>query len=258
MKNNRLFVVPNNDAEAMRIIEILKENNEKFLVTSQTWGASWSNLEDTIKKEIHEMWKQYQLGVTPKTTIYGVELQGEAQNILCENIDHHTYENDDRSNKLSSLEQVLNLLNIQKTSWDKYISANDTGYIPAMIKSGAIDIFIQQIRALDRKAQGITTEQEKQAVEAIKKLEKYGDLTIIRSTHSKCSIYTDKLYSQYKNLLILSKDGESNFYGDSEIVEELFQSFKGWKGGNLEEGYGFWGGYANQEEIEKTVKLHLS
>ena len=258
MKNDRMFIVPNNDLEAMRIIEVLKENNEIFLVTKQSWGASWDNLEGNIKTEIHEAWKQYQLGIATKFEIYGIELQGETPNILCENIDHHTYENDDRSNKFSSLEQVLHLLNKPISDWDKYISANDAGYIPAMEKAGTSPIMIKQIRALDRKAQGITSEQEEQAIEAIEKLEKYNDLTLIRSVHSKCSIYTDKLYGEYKNLLILSEDGESNFYGDTKIIEKLFESFQGWEGGKLEEGYGFWGGYADQKDVEKLVKVFYS
>lgn len=250
---NRLFVVPKNDAEAMRIIEILKENKEDFLVTSQTWGASWDNLEDSIKDTIEENFKKYQIGIS-KSEIFGVELQGKAPNILCKNIDHHTYENDDRTNKLSCLQQVLKLINREESQFDKLISANDIGYIPAMEALNATVEEIQKIRALDRKAQGVTQQQEQQATKAIENLEKYDDLTIIRSIHSKCSVYTDKLYSQYKNLLILSEDGESNFYGETKIVEKLFESFQGWKGGNLENGYGFWGGYADQLEIEKMAK----
>ena len=34
---NRLFVVPNNDGEAVAIQELLKRNNEEFMVTQQGW-----------------------------------------------------------------------------------------------------------------------------------------------------------------------------------------------------------------------------
>ena len=68
MKNNMVFVVPKNDAEAIRIAEILINQEIKVLVTAQTWGASWENLEKSIKEELETLQHSHQ--------IYGIELKG--------------------------------------------------------------------------------------------------------------------------------------------------------------------------------------
>ena len=40
-------------------------------------------------------------------------------------------------------------------------------------------------------------------------------------SHSKTSTITDRLYGKYDNLLVLSEDGETNFFGDTEIINML-------------------------------------
>ena len=47
--NTRVWIVPANDLEAKAIIAILKREGETVLTTSQAWGASWENLEKSIK-----------------------------------------------------------------------------------------------------------------------------------------------------------------------------------------------------------------
>ncbi len=49
MNKTRVFVVPNNDLEALTIISMLQEKGEEVLVTEQKWGASWNGLEPHIK-----------------------------------------------------------------------------------------------------------------------------------------------------------------------------------------------------------------
>ena len=51
----KLFICPNNDLEAKTIIELLEKNGEDYIVTSQTWGASWENLEPEIKEKIEQI-----------------------------------------------------------------------------------------------------------------------------------------------------------------------------------------------------------
>ena len=73
--------------------------------------------------------------------------------------------------------------------------------------------------------------------------------------HSKTSTVTDRLYGKYDNLLIISEDGETNFYGTTEIIQMLNEKFPGgWSGGQLDQGSGFWGGYVNQEAIKNAVQ----
>lgn len=257
MKNNRLWVCPNNDLEAKTIIEMLEREGEKYLVTGQTWGASWEKLEEEIKNELKE-------ALENGTEVYGIELQGNSNGAI--NIDHHIYGEDDRRNPKSSIEQVADILGKELTLDEQFVSANDKGYIPAMEELGEklkinpkdLKEIIANIRMRDRETQGITSEQEAQAEEAIKKL---GELKEKRNyisidlPHSKTSTVTDRLYGKYDNLLVTSEDGETNFFGKTEIIKMLSERFpNGWSGGSLDQGSGYWGGYADQNAIKAEVQ----
>ncbi len=257
---NRLWVTPNNDLEAKTIVEMLQREGEDFLVTGQAWGASWEKLEEELKAKIEEAKRE-------QKTVYGVELQGDPNGAI--NVDHHTYGEDDRSNPKSSIEQVAEILGVELTLDEKFVSANDKGYIPAMEKLGAelglsvedLKEIIANIRMRDREMQGVTPEQEAQAQEAVEKL---GEIAEKREyiqldlPHSKTSTVTDRLYGKYDNLLITSGDGETNFYGTTEIIQMLNERFPGgWSGGQLDQGSGFWGGYADQSTIKAAVQTAL-
>lgn len=243
-KKSRLWIVPNNDLEAKTIIEMLEREGEKFLVTGQAWGASWENLEDEIRAKVEQ---EIKLG----KAVYGVELQGDSQGAI--NIDHHKYGDDDRSNSKASIEQVAEVLGIELTLDERFVAANDKGYITEMQKLGKelginekdLQKIIDNIRMRDRQTQGITLEQEAEAQDAVERL---GDLSekqeyiAIDLSHSKTATVTDRLFGKYDNLLITSGDGETNFYGISEIIQMLSEKFPGgWSGGQLEQGSGFWG-----------------
>lgn len=257
MKNNRLWVCPNNDLEAKTIIEMLEREGEKYLVTGQTWGASWEKLEEEIKNKLKE-------AIENGTEVYGIELQGNSNGAI--NIDHHIYGEDDRRNPKSSIEQVADILGKELTLDEQFVSANDKGYIPAMEELGEklkinpkdLKEIIANIRMRDRETQGITSKQEAQAEEAIKKL---GELKEKRNyisidlPHSKTSTVTDRLYGKYDNLLVTSEDGETNFFGKTEIIKMLSERFpSGWSGGSLDQGSGYWGGYADQNAIKAEVQ----
>lgn len=257
---NRLWITPNNDLEAKTIVEMLQREGEDFLVTGQAWGASWEKLEEELKAKIEEAKRE-------QKTVYGVELQGDSNGAI--NVDHHTYGEDDRSNPKSSIEQVAEILGVELTLDEQFVSANDKGYIPAMEKLGAelglsaedLQEIISNIRMRDREMQGVTSEQEAQAQEAVEKL---GEIAEKREyiqldlPHSKTSTVTDRLYGKYDNLLITSEDGETNFYGTTEIIQMLNERFPGgWSGGQLDQGSGFWGGYADQSAIKAAVQAAL-
>ena len=261
MKKNRLWVCPNNDLKAKTIIEMLEREGEKYLVTGQTWGASWEKLEEEIKTKLKEAMENGQ-------EVYGIELQGNSNGAI--NIDHHTYGEDDRRNSKSSIEQVADILEKELTLDEQFVSANDKGYIPAMEELGKklkinpkdLKEIIANIRMRDRETQGITSEQEAQAEEAIKKL---GELKEKRNyisidlPHSKTSTVTDRLYGKYDNLLVTSEDGETNFFGKTEIIKMLNERFpSGWSGGSLDQGSGYWGGYADQNDIKTEVQNKIN
>lgn len=260
MNNDKILVVtPVNDGEAVQISKILKVKNIKTLVTKQGWGASWDGLEPEIKKEIENYKnKNYR--------IFGVELQGQAPEGAT-NIDHHKYDGDDRSNERSSLEQVAELIGYKLTLYEQFVAENDKGFIPAMLtlaKNKNLDKketkkLIEKVRLQDRAAQGITPEQERIAEEAIQEAEVTDSLTVVHMAHSKTSTVCDRLWGQYKNLLVLSDDGEVNFFGCQKVIKKLSDLVKGsWSGGDLDHDNGFWGGYPQNLDIEKEVKNLLN
>lgn len=259
MENSKILVVtPVNDGEAVQIEKLLKEKNIKTLVTKQGWGASWDGLEPEIKEKI----KEYK---NKNFEIYGVELQGQAPEGAI-NIDHHRYDGDDRTNEFSSLEQVAKLVGHRLSLFEEFISANDKGFIPAMLalaktknlSEKETQKLINKVRLQDRAAQGITPEQEEIAEKAIQEAEVSDRLTVVRMSHSKTATVCDRLYGGYKNLLVISDNGEVNFFGSREVIKKLSDLVKGsWSGGDLEHNNGFWGGYPQDLDVEKEVKKLL-
>ena len=261
MENSKIVIVtPINDGEAVQIKRILENKNIKTLVTKQGWGASWANLEPEVKEKIKEYKnKGYQ--------IYGVELQGSAPEGMI-NIDHHRYDGDDRTNEFSSLEQVAKLIGHRLSLFEEFISANDKGFIPAMLalaktknlSEKETQKLINKVRLQDRATQGITPEQEEIAEKAIQEAEVSDRLTVVRMSHSKTATVCDRLWGSYENLLILSEDGEVNFFGCQKVIKKLSDLVKGsWSGGDLDHDNGFWGGYPPQDlDIEKEVKNLLN
>ena len=205
-------------------------------------GASWAALEP----EIVERFLLFD-------TVYGIELKGSAPTNGI-NIDHHIYDNDDRGNALSSIEQVAEVIGVELSLREQFISMNDKEYIPMMEHLSRT--IIDEIRAYDRTAQGITKEHEREAMRAIRE----SDLTdrrliVIRMNHSKTSPVCDRLYGKYVNLLILSSDGEINFFGSSDIIDGLIKKFPGgWSGAAKQ----FWGGYASQDDVLAFIKQYIS
>ena len=256
-----VIISPENDGESVAIVELCKRARVKCLVTNQAWGASWEALEEGIKEKIIS---------SENTLFYGVELQGEAPS-HCVNVDHHfyTYSDatdpslpsnwsvDDRRSPKSSIEQVADLLKVSLNVSEMFISENDKNFIPGMEKLGVklglskavTALLIQETRSKDRAAQGITPEQEKIAEEAIVHREVIGDLTVVTMSHSKCATVTDRLYGQYKNLLVYTPGEEINFYGDWASVEELGLAIPGGWSGN-----GFWGTIDGSPELFSRVR----
>jgi hypothetical protein len=259
MNNQILVVTPINDGEAVQIAKILKDKNVKTLITKQGWGASWDGLEPEIKKQIEEYKnKGYK--------IFGVELQGSAPEGAV-NIDHHKYDGDDRSNEKSSLEQVADLIGYKLSLYEEFVAENDKGFIPKMLELAKTknlskeqtQKLINEVRLQDRAAQGITPEQEKIAEKAIEEAKISDSLTVVHMAHSKTSTVCDRLWGSYKNLLIISDDGEVNFFGSGRVIKRLSSLVKGsWSGGDLDHNNGFWGGYPQNLDIEKEVKNLLN
>lgn len=258
-----IYLLGGKDAEMRVIKKRLERAGQKYIDKGLGWGAK---IED-YSREITEI-------INNKNIPIAIELASSEKIEGVVDIDHHN----EKSNRPASLLQVMQRLNLETSLFDELIAANDSGFIPAMEKkieeyrekferNTGKEVFeelkrkwISVIRKIDRQAQGITKEQEEQASEAIKNKENFynNSLTIVRSPHSKCATITDRLYGEYENLFIPSEDGESNFYGNGKLCQELKDKYEGsWAGGSgLGDKYGeaYWGGYPDQDEVEKYIK----
>lgn len=244
---NLVFFLGGIDAEMNEIENVLKLNNIEFYNKNLGWGAAASAYKDEIANAIKN-------GEMPCLVELEIDIPLPQGGVII--VDHH----DKRAGEPASILQVLNLLGLEPNRWQQLIAANDSGYIPGMIKINASEEEIAAVRLADRSAQGITPEQEAAAEISIANREEEGCLTVVRLPHSKCATVTDRLFGQYDQLLILSGDGESNFYGDGALCATLKERFDGWNGGSgLGQGGGsaYWGGYPSQTEIEKFIREYF-
>jgi hypothetical protein len=233
-----VYLIGGSDLEMYQIKKRLKRAGQEYVDKDLKWGAKVDDYKEEIKKVLEE-----------EKIPVAVELSGADQVEGLINIDHHG----DKSGNPASISQVMERAGLNMSFIDELVAANDSAYIPGMeakieeyrqefeTKIGS-DRFeklktklISLIRAKDRKIQGITEDQEKQAEEAVERLENVcnGLLTIVHLPHSKTAAVTDRLFGKYKNLLIISGDGEVNFYGDGKLCQDLQKKFEGsWSGGS--------------------------
>ena len=236
----------------LRISEVLLAAGETVVDKKLGWGAKLSAYAEDLS--------QLEAGVIPVLVELDLDCEVPQSGII---VDHHG----DLSQRSASILQVLDLIGQEPNRKDLLIAANDTGYIPGMLAAGATQSEVEEIRAIDRSASGeITQEMEEQAEAAIEAANAYevaqtGEVVVIHLPHSKTATVADRLFSSWKNqfehLLVLSEDGETNFYGDGALCQALYEKFEGWAGkpGLGKKGeHAFWGGYGPQDEVELFIK----
>ena len=210
--SKRIFLLGGNDLEMATIKNLLVNAGEQFETHDLRWdNAKLSSYEKTLEE----------YGNSPDYQIYGIELNEDIphpDNYV--RIDHHN----DFANKPSSLEQVAKLLDLAMDKHMQLVAANDSRYIPGMIKLGASREEIDDIRRADRAAQGVSEgDDERLAEESLKSCK--GDasnLYVVKSLTSKLSTICDRMYP-YRRLLIYNDD-VAEFYG--EEVNDLTSLFK--------------------------------
>lgn len=210
--SKRIFLLGGNDLEMTTIKNLLVNAGEQFETHDLRWdNAKLSSYEKTLEE----------YGNSPDYQIYGVELNEDIphpDNYV--RIDHHN----DFANKPSSLEQVATLLGLAMDRHMQLVAANDSRYIPGMIKLGASREEIDDIRRADRAAQGVSEgDDERLAEESLKSCK--GDasnLYVVKSLTSKFSTICDRMYP-YRRLLIYNDD-VAEFYGEG--VNDLTSLFK--------------------------------
>lgn len=257
------FVLGGNDAEMVRIKEVLDSLGISWIQPVQGWGTKEFGL-----AQIGEA------GMAPGTRVVFVECQPAADfprwkaSVV---IDHHG----ENAGLPASLLQVLDLLHIAPTRWDELVAANDSGWFPGLQAMGATPEEMARVRAADRNAQGITPEHESEAERALAAAPEFvSPIRVIRMAHSKCAPVGDRLAVEaiaagqpVPQYVVLSGDGEVNFSGDGALAQALFEKYrepnpaKAWAGGS---GLGkkgetaYWGGYPNHGEVLSFVRSFLA
>jgi len=147
---NYIFLLGGHDLEMAEIKNLLVQNKLDYLDHNLSWNnATWKDYLDEIEKPENK-----------GKTVVGIELSGK-QDMPSDgiDIDHHNFNSD----KVSSIEQVAKLLEVELNHWQKLVAANDRGYIPGLEQICATKEEIKKIREADKQAQGVTTEDEAKA-----------------------------------------------------------------------------------------------
>jgi len=189
---NRLWVVPENDLEAVEVINLLRRENEAVLVSKQRWGASWEQLEPALREEIENA-----VSSNPSLTVIGLELAGENP-WVGQTVDDHQWGAGNRVAGRSALEQVAEFLGVELNQYQQWVAINDREWIPGLNRAGVPQGIIDAIRLSDRTAQGVTPDQEAQAVADIAGAEWHGSRVHVNTTLSSFEVspISDRLYGK--------------------------------------------------------------
>lgn len=236
----RIFLLGGHDLEMLEIKSLLQSNNCEVYDA----GLRWDNAE---LDAYHDVLKQ-----NPDAEFVGIELHDPkhtSSEFKYTLIDHHN----EKSNSPAAILQVAKLLNIEPDSRMRLVAANDSGHIPALEAMNATDEEIEYIRKEDRRAQGVTEQDEALCEEALKNKIVEEGVTIIHSPIENFSYFTDKLYPCRK--LLVYSDKTLTFYGvDSRMLAEQYyqddvKQGKAYYGGSNNGYFGLAKGKYSQEEI---------
>jgi hypothetical protein len=217
------------------------------------WGAKASAYLEEIEQSLDS-------GYTPVLVELDYDLPIPRERCLL--VDHHGPRAGEQTP--TALEQVFKLLALEPSQWTRWhalVAANDRGYIPEMRRMGATIEEIRDVRQQDRRAQGITADDEARAMELVRSAEAMADgrLTVVRSPHPLTSALGDVLHADlggpgYQNLLTIGP-GEVRFNGEGRLVRCLAETFpRGWYGGALPS-HGYWGTTADSPDDVLSLLL---
>jgi len=161
MKNkNTVLICPRNDEESLLIIKIAKALGISMIISKQGHGATLDKEQDLIEsiKQIDS-----QASAVAIVEIPGVQAEEELRSsgIEVHIIDHHQYNELDRLNDQSSLEQFLELYDINDDELE------DAGFDLMLVRAvAAVDRgFLWELQKI-----GLSEEDQKRAVQYIKEL----------------------------------------------------------------------------------------
>jgi hypothetical protein len=201
--DNYVFLLGAPDLEMAEIEKLLQANTCLYKSKISSWSnAFWVTYREDIE-----------LAEKENKTIVGIELRDTAGFKKNENwllIDHHN----ENSQLPSSIEQLISdYIKKPELLEDRHIqlvAANDKGHIAGMKKINATHEQIETIRRADRKAQGVTNDEEEQAVNDLAKGTLENGLTIIKTNIEHFSAITDRIDN---DRLLVYSDSKLCYYG---------------------------------------------
>ena len=203
-----IFLLGGQDLEMLSIKELLLKEGfvegKTLFDKKLTWGAKLSSYEDELKN-------------FNDFSVYGIELEEDIKtraNYF--RIDHHN----ELSSNPSSLMQVLELLDKKPTREQELISANDVGHIEAMKCMGASDEEIKRIRQRERSIQGITKQDEEEALKEIASAVQTNGIYIIETVLDSFSPIVDNF--EKRPLIVYSKKSFT-YYGEIEFLKKNYK-----------------------------------
>lgn len=253
---NKIFFLGGIDLEMSTIKLILESEGYHYFDHNLSWdNALVSSYENELNK----------FGRDPYI-LYGIELQKDINTLPSnyETIDHHG----DKATLPSALEQVAQIIGYELNLDQQLIAANDRGSKNAMrdflsssqdtkgITPEEIEVKIQEIRKMDRVAQGVTEEDEKTAEREIQEgiYHKEENLRIVKTKLKKFSPIVDRLEDHCTKVIF--NDTELTVFGlgaqiiGSSIADKFkIPNDKYYTGGGE---HGYWGitdGYLTYSEI---------
>ena len=219
------FFLGGNDLEMVEIKNILNANALPFADKGLSWhNATASAYLEQIRQAVADNFKPVL-----------VELKADiAEDVLaqCVIVDHH----DANIAREASVLQVLALLGLEPNWRQRLIAANDSGYIPAMLKLGATRQEIEQIRLEDWKAQNISDELIAEALTAYRNAQTVNGVLVIDMEHFCFAPVTDSAFwvQKRQNILFKFREGRTLYFGPDDICTKVYDTFpKCWRGKGL-------------------------
>ena len=120
--------------------------------------------------------------------------------------DRRQYDEEDRRQALSALEQTAERLGVVLNRWRQLVAANDRGWLPALEAMNATAAEIKDVRAFDMAAQGLTPADHEAAVRDVAQAEWRGSLARVVCPDGANSWHADLLYRRADETLLISPD----------------------------------------------------
>jgi len=236
-ENHYRFFLGGRDLEMVTIAGLLRELGVACEDRGLAWGAKASDHGEGIALALAR-------GEVPVLVELAPDLPADLA-ARCLWIDHHgEAAGKDRP---SSLRQVFDLLRLPESRWGRHfalVAANDVGHVRGLIQAGASAEDVDTIRAADRRAQGVTPEEETQARAALAAAVSRPGYLLLHLPHDRSSIVADFARppteaGESEDMLVLTPLALA-WYGRGQAVRALAKRFGGWWGGALPE-RGYWG-----------------